>query len=66
MKVIDLVLTVNEAVEEYDVERSTLRKALVNESYSFEQGVNCRKTGGRKAPWLVTREALEETYGKQD
>ena len=65
MKLIDLVLTVNEAAEEYGVERSTLRKAMVNEFKSFEHGVNCRKTGGKKAPWIVTREAVEESYGNK-
>ena len=65
MKIIDLVLTINEASEEYEVKRSTLRKALVNEFKGFKQGKNCRKTAGPKSPWLVTREALEEAYGKK-
>ena len=65
MKIIDLVLTINQAAEAYDVDRSTLRKAIVNEFKGFEHGVNCQKTAGEKSPWLVTREAVEEAYGEK-
>ena len=60
MKILDQVLTINEAVQEYDIKRSALRKAIVNGYRGFKEGVNCRKTGGRNAPWLVTREIIEK------
>ena len=63
MKLIDLVITSTEAIEQYDINsRSNFIKALKNEWKSFKIGVNCRKSGGT---WLVTREAVKESYGEK-
>lgn len=55
MNILDEVLTATEAAELYKLDLTTVKKAC-------QQGrIECRKA---KGTWLVTRQAMEEKYGK--
>ena len=67
MNNIDQVTTIPEAVEKYGLNKYNLAKAIRRESYNFEQGVNCRKSGsGKNAPWLIDNKAVEEYKRKSN
>lgn len=57
------VITVAEASEMWNLDRSTLKKALSGEikSKHFELRVDCRKSGDT---WLVTKAAMIREYGE--
>lgn len=56
---LEQVMTISEAAEEYDVDRSTLRRNFANSWKGFVEGENVRKSGDK---WLVTKKAMDKAY----
>ena len=66
MNIIDDVLTFAEAEELYGLSKGVLRKYVsyeLKKGSRFKEGIDYRKSG---KTWLITREAMEREYGKND
>ena len=59
MRILDEVYTFSEAAEIWGLDKSTLRKAVVNGR--FKEGIDYRKAGGTN---VITREAMIREYGE--